>query len=84
MWELVRPTTATAHPGEVALFKSIDAGENWEFIGLKETHHIGRVLIDPKNPDIVYVAALGYLWGTNDYEKSPAKYCIEKTMVWLG
>jgi len=48
------------------VFKSPDAGKSWEFVGLKETHHIGRVLIDPKNPDIVYVAALGHLWGTNE------------------
>lgn len=48
------------------VFKSTDAGKTWEFAGLKETHHIGRVIIDPKDPDIVYVAALGHLWGTNE------------------
>ncbi len=53
-------------PWGSGVFKSTDAGKTWEFVGLKETHHIGRILIDPKNPDIVYVAALGHLWGTND------------------
>ncbi|UCE41649.1 MAG: hypothetical protein JSV17_01265 [Candidatus Aminicenantes bacterium] len=53
-------------PWGSGMFKSIDAGKTWEFVGLKETHHIGRVLIHPKNPDIVYVAALGHLWGTNE------------------
>ncbi|MGD2245872.1 MAG: hypothetical protein PVI11_04915, partial [Candidatus Aminicenantes bacterium] len=47
------------------VFKSTDGGKTWEFVGLKETHHIGRVLIDPNNPDIVYIAALGHLWGVN-------------------
>lgn len=53
-------------PWGSGVFKSLDAGKTWEFLGLKETHHIGRVLIDPKNPDIVYVAALGHLWGVNE------------------
>jgi photosystem II stability/assembly factor-like uncharacterized protein len=52
-------------PWGAGVFKSTDAGKTWEFVGLKETHHIGRVIIHPKNPDIVYVAALGHLWGTN-------------------
>ena len=34
-------------------------------MGLKETHHIGRIIVHPANPDIVYVAAVGHLWGTN-------------------
>ena len=47
------------------VFKSIDGGETWTHMGLRETHHIGRVVIHPTNPDIVYVAALGRLWGPN-------------------
>ena len=35
-------------------------------MGLKETRHIGRVIVHPPNPDIVYVAALGHLWGVNE------------------
>lgn len=53
-------------PWGSGVFKSIDAGGTWEFVGLKETHYIGRILIHPKNPDVVYIAALGHLWGTNE------------------
>ena len=52
------PNNRNSSPWGGGVFKSTDAGETWEFVGLKETHHIGRVLIDSKNPDIVYVAAL--------------------------
>jgi len=47
------------------VYKSIDSGETWVHLGLKETHHIGRIVIDPRNPDVVFVAALGQLWGPN-------------------
>jgi photosystem II stability/assembly factor-like uncharacterized protein len=47
------------------VYKSIDGGETWIHLGLKETHHIGRIVIDPRNPDVVFVAALGKLWGPN-------------------
>jgi photosystem II stability/assembly factor-like uncharacterized protein len=47
------------------IYKSVDGGKNWERMGLGATHHIGRVLIHPRNPNVVYVAALGHLWGPN-------------------
>jgi photosystem II stability/assembly factor-like uncharacterized protein len=47
------------------VFKSTDGGRTWKNMGLRDTHHIGRVIIHPANPDIVYVAALGHLWGPN-------------------
>ncbi len=47
------------------VFKSTDAGKTWTYVGLKETQQISRVRIDPKNPDIVYVGALGHVWGPN-------------------
>jgi len=46
-------------------YKSKDAGKTWTNMGLKETHHIGRIIIHPANPDIVYVAALGHLYTEN-------------------
>jgi len=46
-------------------YKSLDAGKTWQKTGLAATHHIGRIVIHPKNPDVVYVAALGHLWGPN-------------------
>lgn len=47
------------------VYKSVDAGKTWQRMGLEDSHHIGRIVIDPKNPDIVYAAALGHLWGPN-------------------
>ena len=47
------------------VYKSVDGGRTWKNIGLQQTYHIGALKIHPKNPDIVYVAALGHLWGPN-------------------
>ncbi|HET7618108.1 MAG TPA: hypothetical protein VFK20_06325 [Vicinamibacterales bacterium] len=47
------------------IYKSTDGGKTWTHMGLDDTRHIGRIVIDPHNPDIVYVAALGHLWGPN-------------------
>ena len=47
------------------VYKSTDSGRTWKNMGLRDTHHIGRIVIHPTNPDIVYVAALGHLWGPN-------------------
>ena len=47
------------------VYRSTDGGTTWQNMGLKDSHHIGRILIHPVNPDIVYVAALGRLWGPN-------------------
>ncbi|MCJ7582938.1 MAG: hypothetical protein MUP98_20675 [Candidatus Aminicenantes bacterium] len=48
------------------VYKSTDAGKTWTHMGLKETRHIGRIAIHPKNPDIVYVAALGFHFSFNE------------------
>jgi photosystem II stability/assembly factor-like uncharacterized protein len=47
------------------IFKSNDAGETWELKGLVETQTIGRIVVHPTNPDIVYVAAVGHTWDFN-------------------
>ncbi len=47
------------------VYKSTDGGKKWTNMGLKDTRSIGRIVIHPTNPDVVYVAALGHLWGTN-------------------
>ena len=47
------------------VYKSVDAGKTWTFVGLADTRHIGAVIIHPTNPDIVYVAALGHAYGPN-------------------
>jgi photosystem II stability/assembly factor-like uncharacterized protein len=46
-------------------YKSIDGGKSWQHMGLPETMQIGKIVIDPKHPDTVYVGALGRLWGPN-------------------
>lgn len=48
------------------IYKSTDAGKTWQHMGLKDSHHIGRIALHPTNPDIVYVAAMGHLWGPNN------------------
>jgi len=48
------------------VYKSLDGGKSWKNIGLKDTQHIGAVVIDPKNANIVFVAALGHAYGPND------------------
>ncbi len=57
-------TRNSALPG-LGVFKSTDAGETWQNMGLHDTHHIARVLIDPHNPATVYVAAIGHLSSPN-------------------
>jgi photosystem II stability/assembly factor-like uncharacterized protein len=46
------------------VYKSTDAGKTWQHMGLDATGRIGRIVIDPHNPDIVFVAALGTCYGT--------------------
>ncbi len=48
------------------VYKSIDGGATWQHMGLEESHQVGVVVIHPTNPDIVYVGALGHLWGPNE------------------
>jgi photosystem II stability/assembly factor-like uncharacterized protein len=47
------------------MYKSTDAGKTWKHIGLENTRQIGRIIVDPKNPNIVFVAALGHAYGSN-------------------
>jgi photosystem II stability/assembly factor-like uncharacterized protein len=48
------------------VYKSVDAGLTWKNIGLRDTRQIGAVIVHPKNPDIVLVAALGHAFGPNE------------------
>jgi len=47
------------------IYKSMDGGVTWELKGLEATEHIGRIVVHPTNPDVVWVAALGALWRSN-------------------
>lgn len=47
------------------IYRSTDGGSSWSHVGLAETHHIGKVIVDQKNANTVWIAALGHLYGTN-------------------
>ncbi len=49
--------------GGYGIYKSLDAGKTWKLMGLEKTRHIHRIVIDPKNPNTVYVGAIGSPWG---------------------
>lgn len=48
------------------VFLSRDGGATWRSVGLAETHHIGRIVVHPTDPNTAWVAALGHLWGPGD------------------
>jgi len=48
------------------IWKSVDAGKSWSFVGLPESRHVPRIRIHPKDPDLVYAAVLGHLFGPNE------------------
>ncbi len=48
------------------MYKSTDAGKTWKHIGLENTRQISRVRVSPKDPNLVYVAALGHVWAPNE------------------
>ena len=47
------------------MYKSVDGGATWTHIGLKDTRHIAKILIDPHDPNIIFVAAIGHAFGPN-------------------
>ncbi|HJS89770.1 MAG TPA: hypothetical protein VJ738_07375 [Steroidobacteraceae bacterium] len=69
------PATIYVGTGQVAprydvgsgrgVFKSTDGGKSWQALGLSATRNIGRIWVDPNNPEVVVVAALGHLFGSN-------------------
>jgi len=61
----VQPRFAGFAFSGTGVYKSTDGGATWHNMGLRDTHHIPKVLIDPRNPDIVYVSAMGHQWSTN-------------------
>jgi photosystem II stability/assembly factor-like uncharacterized protein len=58
-------SSRTSYYGD-GIYKSTDGGKTWSHMGLKNSQHIGRIIIHPDNPDIVWVASLGPLYSEND------------------
>jgi len=52
--------------GGNGVYKSFDAGKTWKFVGLGDTHAIGRLAVNPRNPDIAFIAALGHPFADNE------------------
>ncbi len=48
------------------VYKSMDGGKTWKHVGLENTRQIARIRVNPKDPNLVYVAALGHVWGPNE------------------
>jgi photosystem II stability/assembly factor-like uncharacterized protein len=59
------PDIRSQHSYGIGMFKSTDAGKTWTHIGLEATRQIGRVVVDPADPNRVYVAALGHVYDAN-------------------
>lgn len=62
--ENLRATRGYTYPG-AGVYKSLNGGRSWVNLGLHDSHHIGRIVIDPNNPDLVFVATLGHMWTPN-------------------
>ena len=58
----VRTRRCAASVSATGLYKSTDAGETWNRVGLTNSEHIAKILVDPRNSDVVFVAAQGPLW----------------------
>ncbi len=57
--------SARSHYSGTGLYKTVDSGKTWQCVGLKDSHHISRILVHPTNSDIVFVAAMGHLYTDN-------------------
>ncbi len=59
------PDIRSQHSYGIGVFKSTDAGKTWHHVGLTETRQIGKIVVDPADPNRVYVAALGHVYKAN-------------------
>ena len=59
------PQNRQSSPWGNGVYRSTDAGRTWTHVGLSNTHHISRIQVHPRDPDVAYVAAVGHLWGPN-------------------
>ena len=61
------------------VYKSLDGGKTWHHMGLDDSRHIGKILVDPRNPDIVLVAALGHIYSPEPYASSAERGVFRST-----
>jgi photosystem II stability/assembly factor-like uncharacterized protein len=61
----VQPRFAGYAFAGTGIFKSTDAGSTWSNMGLRDSHHIAKIVVDPSNPDVLFVAAMGHQWTPN-------------------
>jgi photosystem II stability/assembly factor-like uncharacterized protein len=59
------PDIRNQHSYGIGMYKSVDAGKTWTAIGLADSEHIGRIVVDPANSERLYVAVLGHIYDTN-------------------
>lgn len=59
------PQNRQSSPWGNGVYRSLDGGRSWTHLGLEATHHIARIRVHPRDPDVAYVAAVGRLWGSN-------------------
>ena len=63
------------------VYKTMDGGKSWVHLGLEDTHHISRIVIDPKNPRTVFVGALGHVFGPSSergvYRSTDGGYSVK-------
>ncbi len=59
------PNNRQSSPWGNGVYRSTDAGRTWTHLGLENTHHIARIQVHPRDPDVAFVAAVGHLWGPN-------------------
>jgi photosystem II stability/assembly factor-like uncharacterized protein len=59
------PQNRQSSPWGNGVYRSTDAGASWTHLGLENTHHISRIQVHSRDPDVAYVAAVGHLWGPN-------------------
>jgi photosystem II stability/assembly factor-like uncharacterized protein len=59
------PNSRNTIEAGAGIYKSMDGGITWKFMGLEKTQHIGRIIVNPRDPNTVYVAALGAAWKSN-------------------
>jgi len=59
------PQNRQSSPWGNGVYRSMDGGRTWAHLGLEATHHISRIAVHPRDPDVAYVAAVGHLWASN-------------------